>query len=327
MLKRILVLVGARTSPTSPAIARAAALAEAAGASLSLLGVVYDPHLEGYLGRSEAYAELFPSLRDRLVAERQERVDALAAELKGRGLQCEGKAVWANPAHMAAVREAAAADVALVVFAPEEAGSLSTDEWRLVSVSPSPVLVVRSAEAKPYRLVVAAVDPERRNDKPSDLDEKILDLAKRLRELSDARLEVVHCLPSFRSFSFFDSVITGETEEKLKAQRMNELEALVTQAGLPKESGILIEGKPADVLTEKSAQGEGTLLVLGTVQRGPIARLLIGSTAERVLRSAGGDVAVIRPAFLGDEDDEIDADAFREAVNLSAGDEPPREPR
>lgn len=317
MLRRILVLVGPSASPTSPVIARAAALAEPVGASLALLGVVYDPHLESYLGGSEAYS----LLRDRIVAERQGKLDELATTLRSRGLACETKAVWANPAHMAAVREAAATDIDLVVFAPEEPTSLSNDEWRLVSVSPSPVLVVRTAEAKPYRVVVAAVDPERRHDKPTDLDEKILDLAKRLRDAYGARLEAVHCLPSFRSFLGIDSVIPGHSEEKLKSQRQRELEALVLNAGLPKETGVLIEGKPADVLTERSAQDEDTLLVLGTVQRGPLARLVIGSTAERVLRSGGGDVAVIRPAFLGD-DVAIDEGASREAVDLSAGGEP-----
>jgi len=295
MPRTILVVVGAGATAGAPAIARAAALAERSGAALLLLGVVYEPHLEGYLGHKEIYAPL----RERIVAEQQERLHALAAELKARGLRCDAKAVWANPAHMAVVREAAADDVDLVVFGPEEDRGLSNDEWRLVSVSPTPVLVVRDPAVRPYTSIVAAVDPVRSYDKPADLDGKILSLAKRLSELTNARLEVVHCMPPFKSFIAEGAAALLDAERTLKAQRESELDELLQHAGIPRDAAALLDGKPADVLTDRAASAEPTLLVLGTVQRGPIARLLVGSTAERVLRASGGDVAVIRPAFVG----------------------------
>lgn len=200
---------------------------------------------------------------------------------------------------MAVVREAAADDVDLVVFGPEEDRGLSNDEWRLVSVSPTPVLVVRDPAVRPYTSIVAAVDPVRSYDKPADLDGKILALAKRLSELTNARLEVVHCMPPFKSFIAEGAAALLDAEKTLKAQRESELDELLQHAGIPRDAAALLDGKPADVLTDRAASAEPTLLVLGTVQRGPIARLLVGSTAERVLRASGGDVAVIRPAFVG----------------------------
>jgi hypothetical protein len=44
------------------------------------------------------------------------------------------------------------------------------------------------------------------------------------------------------------------------------------------------------------------------VQRGPIGRLLIGSTAERVLRAPGGDITVIKPAFVGGDTSRVPSD-------------------
>lgn len=297
MFKTILVLVGPHADATRPAIARAAAIAERARAAIMLLGVVYDPHLEGYLGRNEIYE----SLRERLVAERQESLRALARDLEARGLRCETKALWAHPTDTAVVREAASPHIDLVVFEPEDTRGLSNDEWRLVSISPTPVLVVRDAAVRPYAAVVAAVDPVRSFDKPADLDDKILDLAKRMRDLSGARLEVVHSVPAFRSFIADGAAALGDTEKTLRAQRERELGEMLERAGVPPDAGAVIEGKPADVLTAKASGAEPTLLVLGAVQRGPIARFLIGSTAERVLRTDGGDVAVIQPALFGDE--------------------------
>src|SRR5690606_7130375 len=137
-------------------------------------------------------------------------------------------------------REAAASDIDLVVFEPADAHGLSNDEWRLVSISPTPVLVVRDAAMGPYASVVAAVDPVRSHDKPATLDGKIIDLAKRLSDLSRAQLEVVHCLPPLRSFIPDDVGALIEAEKGLKAQRTRELVELAGQAGVPKESAVLI---------------------------------------------------------------------------------------
>lgn len=307
MLKRILVLVGPSTDSKQPAIARAAALAKAAGAGIDLLDAVYDPHLVGYLGRSDMYA----SLRERLLAERRERLRSLVSELEARGLRCTAKAEWSHPAHRAVVREAASPDVDLVILEPQDRDGLSNDEWRLISISPTPVLVVRDPAVRPYEAVVAGVDPDSGDDKPPDLDERILDLAKRFGALAGARLEVVHCMPLFRSFIASDASALGDAEEALKARRKGELDRLVEQAGLPSDAATLIEGLPADALAQKSSSTEPTLLVLGTVQRGPIARLLVGSTTERVLRKKGGDVAVVQPAFLGLAPDAEDDESSR----------------
>jgi len=293
MIRTILVPVGQPDDGGRSAIARAVALAERAGAAIRLLGVAYDPHLEGYLGRTEIYA----SLRERVVADRNERLRAIARDLAARGLRCDTKALWGRP-HLAVAREAADPDVDLVVFEPEDARGLSNDEWRLVSVCPTPVLVVRDKAVRPYARVVAAVDPVRAHDKPADLDIRILDLARSMQELAGARLQVVHCLPPLRSFATEDGAALGEVERTIRAELVGELDALLDQAGVPREAATLIDGKPADVLVEKSSGPEPTLLVLGTVQRGPIARIVVGSTAERVLRMDGGDVLVIRPSFI-----------------------------
>jgi len=303
MIRTILVPVGQSADSGRLAIARAVALADRAGAAIKLLGVVYDPHLESYLGRGEIYA----SLRERVVGERQASLRAIAQDLAARGIRCDTKALWGRPVHLAVAREAAAPDVDLVVFEPEDARGLSNDEWRLVSICPAPLLVVRDAEMRPYARVVAAVDPARAHDKPADLDARILDLARRMQSLYGASLEVVHCLPPLRSFVTEDGAALGDVERAIRTELVLELGELLDRAGVPKETATLIDGKPAEVLSERSSGAEPTLLVLGSVQRGPIARIVVGSTAERVLRTDGGDVLVIRPSFL-DEDAAADED-------------------
>lgn len=296
MLRRIL-LIGPQSDTGRAGAERAAAFAERSGATVEFLDVVYDPHLAGYLGDQEVYE----SLRRRVVAEREAGAQAISADLEKRGVSCAVKVLWAYPRHMTVAREAAAEDVDLVVLEPEDPlRGLTQDEWRLVSICPAPVLVARAEPGASYKAVVAAVDPGRAHDKPAGLDARIVEQAKAVGELFGARVDVLHCAPPLAPFirdPMAESALR-DAEILIRDERARALDALIEGAGLPEEAVAVVEGRPDDVLAERSAK-EGTLVVIGTVSRGPIARLLIGSTAAQVLREAGGDVLVVKPPGFG----------------------------
>ena len=75
------------------------------------------------------------------------------------------------------------------------------------------------------------------------------------------------------------------------------LDALIKATGLPEDAVSVVAGRPDDVLAARATE-EGTLVVIGTVSRGPIEGSLIGSTAARVLREEGGDVLIVKPPAL-----------------------------
>lgn len=301
-MNRILVVGGPEWPLHGAAVSRAALLATHTGAGVVLFDPVYNPHLEGYYGHSDVY----DPLRGQLVAERAASTEVIAAKLRERGLQCEARAEWAYPPHLAVARVAATPEIELVVFEPgDRERGLSNEEWRRITICPAPVLVARSADRSPYTTVVAAVDPQRSGDKPSALDGAILEQAKAIQAPLGARLEAVHCVAPLTSIGLTlgpDDTLK-ETEAMFRRGRKAELEALARENGLPPESVQLIAGRPDDVLAARSAAEPATLLVLGSVSRGPIARLVLGSTAERVLRNPGGDVLVVKPPGFGFADD------------------------
>jgi universal stress protein E len=290
MYKKILVTVGMRAE--SSAVRRAVSLATRSGAEIELYGVVYDPHLEGYLGHAEVYAPL----RDRLVAERKAALEALAAKLERQSLRVSVEASWVHTASDAVSREAVDGGADLVVVdlqGPD--GKPSHDDFRLISMCPLPVLVARGDDA-PYATVVAAVDPSRSRGKPAGLDLAIIEAAKGLTGLYGARLEVVHSytpLTELAADAAFDGVLIADVQQKLEEDRRADIARLAEQAGLPEDSAYIVTGRPAEVLSAR-AESAG-LVVLGAVSRGPIRHFLLGSTAERVLRSEGGDVLVVKP--------------------------------
>jgi universal stress protein E len=287
---RILVVVRG-SDPQQTAVQRAV-LCAAKKTELVLLDVVHEPMLDGYLGNTAIYEPL----RARLVAERRERVDALAKMLAVGGRDASAKALWDHPLDEAVAKQAREVRADFVVLAPDapEHG-LSLGEWRVVSTCPAPVLVARRASRAKYARIVAAVDPFHAHAKPVGLDLAILAGARELAMQSGATLSVVHCYTPVEMLGV-DAPSPRSADEGVGARRAA-LEALVEQAGLPKSAARLETGLPAHVALQRLAEsGEADLIVLGALARGRLEDWLIGSTAERVLHRGGADVLAVKPA-------------------------------
>jgi universal stress protein E len=289
MLNKILVVVRG-SDPQQSAVQRAV-LCAAKKTQLALLDIVHEPMLDGYLGNTAIYEPL----RARVVAERRERVEALAKMLAVGGRDVSAKAVWDHPLDEAVAKHARDERADLVVIAPDapEHG-LSHSDWRVVSTCPVPVLVVRAAAKAKYAHVVAAVDPFHAHAKPADLDAAILANARDLALHSGATLLAVHCFTPVE-FLGADAPSPRSADAGVEARRAA-LEQLVEKAGLPKSAARLETGAPPHVALQRLAEsGEADLIVLGALARGRLKDWLIGSTAERVLHRGGADVLAVKP--------------------------------
>jgi nucleotide-binding universal stress UspA family protein len=69
------------------------------------------------------------------------------------------------------------------------------------------------------------------------------------------------------------------------------------EGGAVRAHALVEEGRPADVVLEEAARLSADLVVIGKHGRGALARALIGSTAEAVLRRARCPVLFVPPAF------------------------------
>lgn len=63
---------------------------------------------------------------------------------------------------------------------------------------------------------------------------------------------------------------------------------------------VRLEGRPSQRIVEYATEHDGDLIVMGTHGRGGLDRLLLGSVAERVVRSASVPVMTVQ---AGDESD------------------------
>lgn len=294
-MKKILLVLSA--PPENEAlVARLLEIADQS-TSVMVLTIVHEANLDGYLGNSDIYEPL----RKRLLEEQADKAEPIVLRLKQAGIDVESKTVWDWPRGDAIRREAFAcgADAIVLSFGLDKNRHLGSREWRFLAECPLPILVVNRPAGKAYADLVAAVDPVHAHAKPAELDSAIVQLSSVLRTRTGADLHLVHCFVPLAHFGASASetvrVPLNDAEQALEKSRRNALDRLASEIGLDTEAALMIEGDPVKGL-ERAVEDIGAdLVVMGALSRGKLAELIIGSTAERLLRWGGCDVFVVKP--------------------------------
>lgn len=278
--------------------ASVARLLELTGPStrVELLTIVHEPNLDGYLGNAEIYAPL----RQRLIDEEAEKAAGIELMLKDRGIEVTSKTVWDWPRGDAIRREAFAfgADGIILSFGIDGDRHIGSRNWRFLAECPVPILVVNGPATVPYAQLVAAVDPVHAHAKPAELDDAIVETASTLGRRTGARVRLAHFYVPLSHYEARanqnDRVPLNDAEQKLEQSRRQALGRLAAIAGLDSAEALLIEGDPFSGVKQLVADDQADLVVMGALSRGKLADLIIGSTAERILRWAGCDVLFVK---------------------------------
>jgi nucleotide-binding universal stress UspA family protein len=122
------------------------------------------------------------------------------------------------------------------------------------------------------------------------------------RALADAfgsTLHVLHVVPDAMALpwaAMADGLAMADVQRQWEREAHERLHALVPDA---EHAGMRLQvvtraGDPVRQITMYSAEKAVDLIVLGTHGRGPVAHMLMGSVAERVVRTAPGPVLTVR---------------------------------
>ena len=181
---------------------------------------------------------------------------------------------------------------------------------KLLRKCPCPVWLTKSTEQRGYREVLAALAYDPEDESVDLLNTQILELSSALALSEFAELHVVHAweLPHE---AFWRSPRAGlsseEFEEMVRGEevaRRTWLETLVAQhcqtygrrgADYLKPQLHLPKGRASELVPKLANKLGAELIVMGTVGRIGIPGLVVGNTAEAILREIECSVLTVKP--------------------------------
>lgn len=299
-VRNILAIVDP-TAAAHPAVEKAAALAER-----------IDARLELYVCDTRAAREM------RLMAERARDpsrlltvnlkpfLESLAQPIRERGVDVTTECDYAERLHegLLAHLQNAAAD--LVVKETHHHSLLqrtfiTNTDWHLIRDCVAPLLLVKGAQWHRCATVVAAVDPGHAGDKPEALDHRILAEAAALAQSLNGALHVAHCyipMAIVAAATAAPPMVMDVSQEALDAEdqvKRAQVQELVRNCSVAARDIHIEAGGPIEFLPRIVEMLGADIMVMGAISRSGVKRLLIGSTAERVLERLPCDILIVKP--------------------------------
>jgi universal stress protein E len=300
-LRRILVAIKDPGAGSLRGVAKAAQLAKASGARLELFhGLTLPVYVEPFVPAEFAPARVLA----REKSARRKQLERIAGRLRRRGVRTSVAVAADFPAHEAIIRRASKAGADLIVVEAHAgrrfmASILQLTDWELLRHSRVPVLIVKGARRYRRPVLLAAVDPMHAFAKPGRLDGEILAAAATLRAALGGKLHVLHAyrpLPlAAASENYLSPRIAAELMERTEAAARKSFARLLRDARLEASCGHLVAQEPFAAIKRLASTTHASIVVMGTISRSGIKRLLIGNTAERALNEIDCDILVVKP--------------------------------
>ena len=276
-------------------------------AKLTVLGAVDLPTVPG----PTSYGPL-EELHDALVATQWDSLKELRKDA-GDTSHCDFKVV-AGRRFVEIIREVLVEkrDLVIKAIGPRHGvpSLFGSTDMKLLRQCPCPIWLIKSTESKGEQQILAAVDYDPKDDAEDELNHRILGMATSLALSEFGELHVVHAW----RLAYEKTLRAGRTRyssaevnailEDVESHRRQWLDELVDThcERYGKEVGEylkprthLIKGRADHVVPALCVDLAAELVVMGTVGRVGVPGLVIGNTAEAILRKIECSVLAVKP--------------------------------
>lgn len=302
----------------STALRRAQALAHRTGALLYL--VTFD-YREGYVrsglldpeGARRAILDHMRELRSAL--------ESMAAPLRAEGIVVHTDAIWGKPLHLEVVWKVLDVRPDLVIKDVRVEPTLkrlwhTPTDWHLLRQCPVPLMLVRPESSSYPQRIIAAIDPMHAGGKPHELNDRIVKDALALALQCDGTLHLAHAfdylVAPVESSSLGATMGDLQSREALRATHREAFLKFARRYGVPDDRMHFVDGPPERAIAELARDINADLVVLGTVYRTGFDRVMLGSTAERIIDHLPCDLLALKPeGFAADLARELEAATHR----------------
>ena len=245
-------------------------------------------------------------IRERIVEDESQRLEQWVDFVRRSGVQVSGKMLYGMP-FLEIIREVLRNEHDLVMTTAEDPRGLKeklfgSAAMHLMRQCPCPVWVMKASQPEWCTRIMAAVDPTPLDKEQYPINLKIMDLATALARREQCELVVVHTWTfpvehSLRSGHFGSSSEVDRWVREARDLHRLRLAELLQPYALQdlKHQVYLLKGEAGYLIPELAAAKEVGLIVMGTVSRTGASGLLIGNTAEKILRQVNCSVLTIKP--------------------------------
>lgn len=302
----ILVIVDP-TASEQPAVAKAMRLAVHCHSRVELLVC------ETKESRNARYAKhLAGGAKDDFIGDVRSLLEPLAQAGRDQGLDVSIETTSGDPLYSKLLERAAHTSADLIVkdthhHSLAQRTFLTNTDWQLIRGCPVPLLLTKPMPWPAAPVIAAALDPEHVNDKPEVLDQRILEHAHYLATNLGGTLHAVNAyLPlaiaaESASGTPAMALFSPEMLDDLRAARREAVDRLIRPYAMAPANVHVLLGAASDVLPMVAADFAVNVMTMGAISRSALQRLLLGSTAERVLERLTCDVMIVKsPDFAAD---------------------------
>jgi universal stress protein E len=302
-IRSILVAVAVPSDGQNKAVRRAAHIARGTGASLELFHTASSAFgVAPGLSSGEA-----KELAQEIIAERRGQLEKMANRLRREELIVTTTVVWDYPPHESIVRQALKSKCDLVVIEAHKHNRLARllltqTDFELIRLCHVPLLIVKGHPAWRHPVILAALDPFHRHDKPANLDARIVAVAGGLADAGNGVVHAAHVYPPLLNFApgaIAEPIAIpapASEQRRYHGELRRRFAASATGLGIAATKIHLRSGDPGYELPRLVKSLGAQVVVMGAVSRSAWKNLFIGHTAERVLDALSCDVLVVKPS-------------------------------
>ena len=227
-------------------------------------------------------------------------MEAIAAPLRERGLEVAVDVAWDHPLDDGIVRKVIACQPWLVAKDTHHHNVLkrtilSNTDWHLIRQCSVPLLLVKPTPIAENPKVFAAVDPLHVHDKPAQLDNEIVKLAKTLADGLGGELHVLHTFMVPVVATVPEGGLIVELAEEVEKQHREAFTEFLAPHAISDDRAHLVEGAAFEILPKITEREGAGFIVMGAISRSGLDRVFVGSTAERVLDRLPCDLLIVKP--------------------------------
>jgi universal stress protein E len=182
-----------------------------------------------------------------------------------------------------------------------ERSILVDTDWQLMRTCPYPLWFVKADEMPANPVIVAAVDPGHAHDKPAALDKEIVGSANAVAAAAGGEVHLVHTYEVLAELGAAatwalksEKIPVDAIQTRMKDEHRELLDKLATENEIDIESAHLLPGRAHEVLPAFAREKSAGVFVMGALSRWGIKKLVIGSTAERIVNHLPCDTLIVR---------------------------------